>query len=166
MKSLDITKEVLEKKYWGENLTQKEIADSLNVNLKTIYNYLVKYGIKRGRTGEKHCGDRHWNWKGGYVDSRGYKIVHRENHPNADKKGRIFEHRLVMSENLGRPLKNYEQVHHINGIRTDNRVENLELTTIKTHIPGHKLICPCCKKDIKQILRKLDLDYSRICICF
>lgn len=152
MKSLDITKEKLHNMYWVENKTQKEIASGLGVNLKTIYNYLVKFEIKRGRTGEKNCGERHWNWNGGYVDSKGYRIVHDRNHPNSDKKGRILEHRLVMSNKLGRPLRKYEHVHHINGIRTDNRPENLELVTLGTHHSGHKIICPCCNKDITSLI--------------
>ena len=45
----------------------------------------------------------------------------------ADRKGRVAQHRLVMSESLGRPLLDSENVHHINGVRDDNRLENLEL---------------------------------------
>lgn len=47
--------------------------------------------------------------------------------PGAMKSGHILEHRLVMQARLGRPLLRSEDVHHINGDRTDNRDENLEL---------------------------------------
>lgn len=48
-------------------------------------------------------------------------------HPNANDRGLVLEHVKVMSEVLGRPIRPGENVHHKNGIRDDNRPENLEL---------------------------------------
>lgn len=59
--------------------------------------------------------------------ARKYKFLVKHGHPNANKWGTIAEHRWVMSEHLGRPLIDEENVHHINGDRFDNRLENLEL---------------------------------------
>lgn len=78
-------------------------------------------------------------WPGsGYLNKDGYMTFKKKGHPCADKNGRCQEHHLVMYEYLGRPLKKGESIHHINGIRNDNRLENLELWSCK-HPPGQRV---------------------------
>ena len=76
-------------------------------------------------------------WKGGrIITDEGYIAVKMRNHP-AVKNGYVKEHRLVMENHLNRLLLPCEVVHHINGIKTDNRIENLELMTHNEHGTKH-----------------------------
>jgi hypothetical protein len=61
------------------------------------------------------------------INSDGYLIIYNPEHPNANLGGMVLHHRFVMSEHLKRPLTKDEVVHHKNGDRSDNRIENLEL---------------------------------------
>jgi uncharacterized protein (DUF1330 family) len=70
-------------------------------------------------------------WKGGRVkQSNGYVLISRPDHP-AQSNSYVLEHRLVMEKHLGRYLTRQEEIHHINGVRDDNRIENLELFSSK-----------------------------------
>ncbi len=78
--------------------------------------------------------------KDGFVDKRGYRVRSAPGHPNAygAKKRIITEHVLVMAQVLGRPLRRGENVHHRNGVRDDNRPENLQLWS--TRQPAGQLV--------------------------
>src|SRR3989344_2916413 len=64
-----------------------------------------------------------------HITKDGYCYVYFRSHPFADKSGRIYEHRLLMEKKLGRYILPFENVHHKNGKKGDNRLENLELWT-------------------------------------
>lgn len=74
----------------------------------------------------------------GFIHASGYHIINKKDHPNCWKNGYIAIHTITMTEKLGRPLKKSETVHHINGIKHDNRIENLELWD-KRHGPGQRV---------------------------
>lgn len=87
-----------------------------------------------GRTGTEHPA-----WKGGTrVDKDGYIKTYAPDHPWPRKGGYVFEHVRVIELHLGRRLVRPEVVHHKNHTRTDNRLENLEVTTAGEHSKHHR----------------------------
>lgn len=81
-----------------------------------------------GSRNKKLTGEKSPSWKGGrHVDSNGYVAIYQPHHPKAKKNGYVKEHTIVMEKKIDRGLKENESVHHINGDRSDNRPENLEL---------------------------------------
>lgn len=93
-----------------------------------------------------HIGSKEKTWDG-------YIIEFNPFHPTAPKKGWVREHKRIMSDYLGRPLNKYETVHHKNGIRDDNRLENLELWT-HPHPSGQR---------VEDIIKWMTRSYPAIC---
>ena len=95
------------------------------------------YCSKHYQRYKKH-GDATKTRGNGRYKQRGYVYLKMPNHPNVYKSNYIPEHVYVMSEHLGRALRKGETVHHKNGIKDDNRIENLELWT-SSHPAGQRV---------------------------
>lgn len=82
--------------------------------------------------------DQNPNYGGGkYIDDKGYVRVLMPDHPK-NIKGYVYEHRILMENYLNRMLLPWESVHHINEVKTDNRIENLYLCTAQEHSAVHR----------------------------
>jgi hypothetical protein len=109
----------------------------------------------------RHKGDVLWERKLNkpYIDKHGYRaLVLPKDDPRRAwfKHPTILEHRLVMSEHLGRALQPYESVHHINGDKLDNRLENLQMRTSR-HGKGIAMRCCDCGS---QNVEAVELDVA------
>jgi DNA-binding CsgD family transcriptional regulator len=115
-----------------------EIADKFNITRWSVDKIRQRRDVPARAP---VTGPANLKWKGGtrmavggYIDER---IL--SNDPffcmaraaSSEGAGYVFQHRLVMARHLGRPLLSHETVHHKNGIRSDNRIENLELWSSK-----------------------------------
>lgn len=132
--------------------TQKEVK---GVNLTTKRSgscgcLLLEY------TKNQPKGDKSPSWKRGWVfDEYGYKLVRIPSHHRAKSNGYVREHIVVMEEKLGRRLDSGENVHHINGIKDDNRPENLELW-VSSQPPGQRI------EDLVDWAREIETKYGKI----
>lgn len=133
-----------------------------------------------------HTGKRYAkasNWQGGkQIHTEGYINIYKPEHPFATSRNTVFEHRLVMEDYLrlnkskseylisikGRLfLKKNVQVHHINGNKKDNRIENLKVFgSVEDHTKFHhkrllRKICKYCKK--QEVKLPTSIYCSRKC---
>lgn len=83
--------------------------------------------FKRGHWLKTSKGDKHPSWKGGVIERDGYIMIHEPDHPNSNKKGYVYEHIKIITELIGRPLTEYEEIHHIDRNRKNNNLNNLLL---------------------------------------
>jgi len=146
-------KKELEELYWNANMSCEEIARQKKVCPRTIRKAFNRLKIKRRTLSEVHKlrvrqkgyskpptmrGALHPGWKGGRRQLKsGYVLIHFPSHPRAQNgsHGYVFEHILVWEKSHGCYLPKDQQIHHLNGIRNDNRPENLVAVSRYKHEP-------------------------------
>lgn len=99
---------------------------------------------------EQHLG----RYNGGRTTSRGYVLIKMPEHHAANPNGYVPEHRYVMEEHLGRPLRRDEQVHHRDGNKANNAIENLQIVTPSEHTLLHH-----------PPLNRWSLNYDQCIVC-
>ena len=151
------TEEIRKLRKGYENMKPGELLilmETLNRSKSSIHRKANRLGL----TNRKYCGgipgckrplakfnspfkegNKHILWKGGKYQQGGYTNVY------TGVKKYQKEHRLVMEKYLGRKLEEWEVVHHKNGIKTDNRIVNLEIVVRKNHYGTVR--CPHCLKE-------------------
>lgn len=141
--------DLLHEMYVTKGLSQHEIAKELGVSQKVIFRAMQKAGIQaRIARKRNQIGAANSSWKGGVVlqpkkgngsyFDRGYRLVRRPDHPNANSSGYVYEHIAVAVAEEGLDaLPAGHCVHHINLIKDDNEPDNLVIADHKTHQAYH-----------------------------
>lgn len=119
----------------------KEIQSLLSINHTTLTKYMVNYYGKEklkqkcleNAKPNRRTGSDHWQWNGGKeLTKKGYVRIWINGK-------RVFEHRYNYELHTGTKIKPNEHIHHINGIKTDNRIKNLRLMNTIEHMKLHNL---------------------------
>ena len=111
----------------AKGLCAQEIGDILGFCKSAISKVGIRKGIKI--TDKFH--------RGYVLTDSGYILLKAPDHPFVNSKGYVREHRLVMEDHIGRFLRPDEIVHHTKGVKADNRIEKLQLTSQAEHTKFH-----------------------------
>lgn len=141
------------KRRWDEGESQRSIGLALGVHQTRVSRELIRHGYQPAKRLRRGAG--HGNWKGGRASVGGYMMVKvASDSPYASMRrdgSYVLEHRLVVAQQIGRPLETWETVHHIDGNRSNNAPDNLQLRT-GHHGTGVALECiDCGSRNVRAV---------------
>jgi len=142
-----ITEDELTHLYVREGLTMKQIAE--------------KYGFHSEhpvcvRMKELGLVARHNPTPGRFIGSDGYVRLHMSNHPRANSQGWVLEHIVVWEKVHGTPVPENWIIHHLNGIKKDNRPENLVTLPNGEHIRNHFKLGAMLRNAYRRRIKNLE----------
>ena len=129
-------------------VSNAELCELLpNKSALAIYKKAYKMGFRKtkeietlNRSISSKKGEKSKFWKGGISKtSKGYRLIKMPEHHRADNKGYVLEHILIFEKETGLQVPNDCCVHHLNGSKNDNRIENLCLMTHSAHTKYHHI---------------------------
>lgn len=140
--------EAVFRRRYEDGATIKQLATEADMHVDGMRKLLVRAGATIRGSFRWKPGVRSRNWRGGRrINTQGYVDIKLDSDHwlqcLVNRAGYAKEHRVVMSEHLGRAVLPEETVHHINGDKTDNRIENLQLR-VGSHGQGHRYACRQC----------------------
>jgi hypothetical protein len=105
-----------------------------------------------------HNAENTWNYKGGRSVTNGYPVIRKRDHPRASPyTGYVLEHILVWEQVHNQPVPEGCQIHHLNGIKTDNRPSNLMCLTPAKHNKKHQTLLQARAQRIRELEAEVKL---------
>ena len=151
--------------YVDEKLSIEKVAKRLQLGKTTVATWLRKLGVQRNvsqatKLYGSHRAERNSNWRGGRKYKGGYIHIYKPDHPIVLARKAYYpyvaEHIIVWEEAHLRSLPPDWVVHHLNGIRDDNRSENLMALPRQGHSPMLNV------KEVQNRLRQVENELRRI----
>lgn len=165
LRKYPISKQHLEELYINQKLSSNEISEQTEIDRTTIWKLLHQYQIPIRSQSEAHklvavSGRQHFlsgpdkpNWRGGRTTDGEYIKCLCKGHPRANQDGYVFEHILIWEQTHNQPVPPGWVIHHLNGIKTDNRPENL----IAIPKSKHWAYIPALKQRVRELEAKVKL---------